>query len=218
MTDFAQARRAMVNSQVRINDVTDYRIQDAMAELPREKFVPRSRQAKAYGDAEVEIGEGRFLLCPRDLAKLVQAADIKSTDLVLDIACGRGYTTALLSRLAETVVGIDADAEMVARASERLNEVRADNAVVIKGDPRAGVPDQGPFDVIVIAGAVDEVPQALFDQLAEGGRLVTFVRNGPVGRATVFTRGQGGAIGERVVFDGTPTLVPGFEKERDFVF
>lgn len=218
MSDFAQARRAMVNSQVRINDVTDYRIQDAMAELPREKFLPRSKQAKAYGDAEVEIGEGRFLLRPRDLAKLVHAADIQSGDLVLDVACGRGYTTALLARLAETVVGIDSDEELVARASERLSEVRADNAVVVKADPLKGVPDQGPFDVIVIAGAVDYVPDALFEQLAENGRLVTFVRSGPVGRATVFTKGHGGAIGERIVFDGTPTLVPGFEKEGDFVF
>lgn len=217
MSDFVQARRAMVNSQVRINDVTDARIQDAMLELPREKFVPRSRQAKAYGDAEVETGEGRYLLCPRDLAKLIQAADIKSSDLVLDIACGRGYTTALLARLAETVVGLESDEELVKRASERLNEVRADNAVVIQGDPAAGVHDQGPFDVIVIAGAVDGVPQTLFDQLAEGGRLVTFVRSGPVGRATVFTKGHG-AVGERVVFDGSATLVPGFEKESDFVF
>lgn len=217
MSDFAEARRAMVNSQVRINDVTDYRIQDAMLELPREKFVPRSKQAKAYGDAEVEVAEGRHLLCPRDLAKLVHAADIRSDELVLDIACGRGYTTALLARLAETVVGLEADEDLVKRAGERLTEVGADNAVVVQGDPVKGVPDQGPFDVIVIAGAVDAVPQTLFDQLSEGGRLVTFVRSGPVGRATVFTKGHG-AIGERVVFDGTPTLVPGFEKGAEFVF
>lgn len=218
MSDFAEARRAMVNSQVRVNDVTDYRIQDAMLELPREKFVPRSQQAKAYGDAEVEFAEGRWLLRPRDLAKLIQTAEIKPGDLVLDVACGRGYTTALIARLAETVVGIDADEDLVTRASERLTDVRADNAVVVKADPVKGVPDQGPFDVIVIAGGVDAVPDALLDQLAEGGRLVAFVRSGPVGRATVFSRGQGGAIGERIVFDGSPTLVPGFEREDDFVF
>lgn len=218
MSDFVQARRAMVNSQVRINDVTDYRIQDAMLELPRELFVPRSKQAKAYGDAEVEVAEGRFLISPRDLAKLIHVANVRPTDLVLDVACGRGYTTALLARLAETVVGIDSDDDLVRRASERLTEVRADNAVVVKANPTAGVPDQGPFDVIVIAGAVDEVPDALLEQLAEGGRLVTFVRSGPVGRATVFTKGQGGSVGEYVVFDGTPTLVPGFGKEDEFVF
>lgn len=217
MSDFATARRSMVNSQVRVNDVTDYRIQDAMLDLPRERFLPRSKQAKAYSDTEVEITDGRFLICARDMSKLIQVADIKSDDLVLDIACGRGYSTAVLSRLCETVVGLESDEGLVDCATETLSELSADNAVVVKGSLTDGVPDQGPFNVIVIAGAVDEVPAKLFDQLDEGGRLVTFIRKGDAGEATVFTK-SGHSVGNRAIFDGTPTLVPGFEKSAGFVF
>lgn len=217
MSDFAAARRAMVNSQIRVNDVTDFRIQDAMLDLPRERFLPRSKQAKAYSDREVEIAEGRTLIAPRDMAKLIQAADVKSTDLVLDVACGRGYSTALLSHLCEAVVGVEADEGLVDGANEALSEVGCNTAVVVKGNPGEGVPGQGPYNVIIIAGAVDEVPQDLLNQLADGGRLATFVRVGDVGRATVYTR-SGNTFGARTYFDGTGTLVSEFKAEAGFVF
>ena len=217
MTDFAEARRRMVDSQVRPADVTDRAIQAAMLTVPRERFLPRSKQAEAYADIEADIAEGRVMLRPRDFAKLLQAADVKPTDIVLDIACGRGYSTAVLARLAETVVGLENDDKLVSRATERLAEVGADNAVVVKGDLKAGQPKQGPFDVIVVNGAVDAVPQAWLDQLAEGGRLAVFLREGPVGRAVVFTK-SGGAIGDRPVFDANVSRLPGFETEPGFVF
>ncbi|PWE17134.1 protein-L-isoaspartate O-methyltransferase [Marinicauda salina] len=217
MSDFANARAAMVNSQVRVADVTDHRIQDAMSEIPRERFVPRSKAAQAYADAEVECAPGRVMLRPRDLAKLIQAVDVGPDELVLDIACGRGYSTAVLARLAETVVGLESEEALVKRASERLPDVGADNAVVVRGDLKAGVPDQGPFDVIFVGGAVEDVPDAWFDQLADGGRLAVIVREGPVGKATVFTR-SGSAIGDRVHFDAAPPVMPGFEREAGFVF
>jgi protein-L-isoaspartate(D-aspartate) O-methyltransferase len=152
------------------------------------------------------------------LAKLIHAADIRSSDVVLDIACGRGYSCALIARLAETVVGLEEDGSgFAAKATERLAEIGADNAVVVEGDLKAGAPKQGPFNVIIVGGAVAQPPKAWFDQLAEGGRLAVIEREGPVGRARIYTKARG-AVGERSAFDADATLLPGFEPEPGFVF
>jgi protein-L-isoaspartate(D-aspartate) O-methyltransferase len=218
MTDYAKARLAMVHSQIRPNDVTDHRIQDAMAEIPRELFVPKAERARAYADAEVRLNETRVMLSPMHLAKLIHAADIHSSDVVLDIACGRGYSCALIARLAETVVGLEEEGSgFAAKATERLAEIGADNAVVVEGDLKAGAPKQGPFNVIIVGGAVAAPPKAWFDQLAEGGRLAVIEREGPVGRARIYTKAKG-AVGERSAFDANATLLPGFEPEPGFVF
>jgi protein-L-isoaspartate(D-aspartate) O-methyltransferase len=217
MTEFETARRAMVASQIRTADVTSRELQDALLAIPRERFIPRSRQAKAYAETEAEISENRVMPRPRDFAKLAQAAGIAKGDIVLDIACGRGWSTAVLARLAETVVGLESEDRLVQRATERLAEIGADNAVVVKGELRTGAAGQGPFDVIFVNGAVDAVPQAWLDQLAENGRLAVFVRQGPVTRAMIYTR-AGGASGGRTVFDANVSLLPGFETEPGFVF
>lgn len=218
MYDYAKARLAMVNSQIRPSDVTDHRIQDAMGETSRELFVPKSQIAKAYADAEVLVGENRTMLRPREFAKLVQAAKIGPKDVVLDIACGRGYSTAILARLAETVIGLEtADSGLAAKASDRLSKVGADNAVVIEGDLAEGVPGQGPFDVIIVQGAVAEPSPAWIEQLAEGGRLAVIERDGVVGRAMIYTKARG-VTGERAVFDAAPPYLPGFEPVSSFEF
>ncbi|WP_300543358.1 protein-L-isoaspartate O-methyltransferase [Maricaulis sp.] len=217
MSEFEQARKHMVDSQIRPADVTDRRLIAAFLDIPRHLFVPRSRRAAAYADTQVATSETRTLMRPRDLAKLIHAADIQPHEVVLDIAGGRGYSTAILARMAETVVGVEDDEDGLSRSSALLSEVGADNAVVVEGDPKAGVPKQGPFDVIFVNGSVDTVPDAWFDQLAEGGRLVVIVRNGPVGKATVFSR-SGAGIGERVVFDASAAVLPGFEAEPRFAF
>jgi len=217
MSDFTKARQAMVASQVRVNDVTDRRIQDAMLEIPRERFVPRSKAAAAYADVEIETENGRFMLRPRDFAKLAQGADVLSSDLVLDIACGRGYSTAVLAALAEMVVGLESDEDVAAKAADRLSEIGKTNCAVVSGDLRAGLADQGPYNVIFVNGAVETVPDTWFDQLAEGGRLTVILREGAVGRATVFTK-TGGSIGERALFDTAAPVLKGFEKTRGFVF
>ena len=217
MSEFDQARKHMVDSQIRPSDVTDRRLIAAFLNTPRELFVPRSRRASASADSQVVTSDNRTLMRPRDMAKLIHAADIQPTDIVLDIANGRGYSTAILARMAETVVGVENDEDGLSRSSGLLSDIGADNAVVVEGDPKAGVPKQGPFDVIFVNGAVDAVPTAWFDQLAEGGRLVVIVRKGPVGKATVFTKSSAG-IGERVVFDANATVLPGFEAEAGFAF
>ncbi|EAP91373.1 MAG: protein-L-isoaspartate O-methyltransferase [Oceanicaulis sp.] len=218
MSEFETARLAMVNSQIRPNDVTDHRIQDAMADIPRERFLPKSQSAKAYADIEAKVAEGRFMLTPRDLAKLIQAADIRRTDVVLDVACGRGYSTAVLARMAETVVGLEQkDLGLVEKATDALNAIETDNAVVVEGDLSKGVPGQGPFDVIIVNGAVAEPAQAWLDQLAVGGRLAVIVRDGTVGQARIYTKAQT-SVGDRSVFDTTAPYLPGFEPEAKFAF
>ncbi len=215
MSDFAQARRQMVNSQIRPADVTDRALQDAMLAIPRERFLPRSLGGSAYADMEIDLGHGRRFMRPRDFAKLVQAVAVKPGDIVLDLACGRGYSTAILSRLCETVIGLESEAGFASKAEGALSDVEADNAVIVTGDLKAGAPDHGPFNVILVNGAVDEVPAAWLDQLADGGRLGVIVREGGVGRARVYTR-NGSAVGSRVVFDSMTSLLPGFERQPTF--
>lgn len=215
MSDLEDARRQMVASQVRPADVTDRRLQDAMLAIPRERFLPRSMAGSAYADMEVDLGEGRRFMRPRDFAKLVQALAVKPGDLVLDLACGRGYSTAILSRLCETVIGIESNKAFASKAEGALSDVGADNAVIVTGDIEKGAPEQGPFDVILVNGAVETVPEAWLAQIAEGGRLAVIVRERGVGRARLFTR-NGDVVGNRDVFDSMTSVLPGFEREPEF--
>ena len=144
MSDLEDARRKMVASQVRPADVTDRRLQDAMLAIPRERFLPRSMAGSAYADMEVDLGEGRRFMRPRDFAKLVQALAVKSGDLVLDLACARGYSTAILSRLCETVIGIESNKAFASKAEGALSDVGADNAVIVTGDVKKRCAGTGP--------------------------------------------------------------------------
>jgi protein-L-isoaspartate(D-aspartate) O-methyltransferase len=215
--DFDAARETMVESQIRPSDVTDLKLLAAFRRIPRERFIPASKMALAYGDTVLEYGDGRSLLSPRDFAKLVQAADIQPDEVVLDISCARGYSTAILSKLAETVVGLETDDDIVDRATTLLTDLDVVNAAVVKGDLKRGASEHGPFDVIIVGGAVPEVPQTWFGQLANGGRLAVIIKDGPVGRATIFTK-SGNAIGDRVVFDAHAPVLSGFESVDSFVF
>jgi len=217
MIDYAGARQHMINSQIRTNDVTDPAILTSFRAVPRENFVPAGQRALAYSDVHIETDKGRYLIRPRDFSKILDAAEILPSDIVLDIACGRGYSTAVLAGLCDTVVGLDDDEDRVNHASDLLMKSDVTNAAIVKGDLKSGAREHGPFNVIVISGSVSEVPKTWLDQLANGGRLVAVIQNGPMGRVTVFTR-SGDAIGERVVFDASvPTLV-GFTPTPEFVF
>jgi protein-L-isoaspartate(D-aspartate) O-methyltransferase len=217
MTDFTVARRNMVASQVRANDVTDLRIQEAMGEIPRELFVPRAVRAIAYASEPLPIGQGRALMEPRSFAKLAHAAQIRPGDVVLAIGAGTGYGAAVLARLAETVVALEEDEALKREADALLAQVGADNAAVVAGPLIQGYPSQAPYDVIVVEGAVEIVPETLFAQLKEGGRLAVIELQGGVGKARIYTR-TAKAVSGRTVFDGMAPLLPGFLREREFTF
>jgi len=217
MTDFSAARDAMVESQIRTSDVTNLAVLAAFRSTARETFVPTARKALSYAGCHVETDEGRTMLAPRDLAKMIQAAEIEAGDVVLDLACGRGYSTAILAQLADTVVALETDEAAVARATELLVDADISNAAVVQGDLKTGASEHGPFNVIFIGAAVPAVHQPWFAQLANGGRIVCIVQNGPVGRVTVFTK-SGDAVGQKVIFDTSAPHLPGFEPEAEFVF
>ena len=216
-TDFSAARVAMVDCQVRPSDVTRYPIIAAMLAIPRERFVPKSLRAIAYAGTEIPLAEGRVMLEPRVLAKMLEAAAVGPGDLVLDVAPGTGYSTALLARMAEAVVAVEPDRALTAEAQRIAAELEVDNATISHGPAETGDPAHGPFDVILINGAVERIPEALVEQLGEGGRLVAIFRDGPAGRCRVLTR-AGQAVSDRALFDATAPVLPGFDRPSEFVF
>ena len=186
--DFSIARYNMVESQIRPNGITDLKLVAALGEIERENFVPDNRKSVSYADEDLEVGNGRFLLEPMVLGRLLQMAEIKPTDLVLDVGPATGYSTAVISKLAESVVGIEEDTELCEQAGDTLLEMGISNAAIICGEHVKGVASEAPFDVIVINGRVSQVPQALFDQLKEGGRLVGVVGDKYLAKATICTK------------------------------
>lgn len=218
MPAYDAARANMVENQVRPNKVTDDRVLNAMAAVPRERFVPKKLAGVAYVDEDIAVSEGRYLMEPMVLARLLQAAAIEPSDVVLDIGCATGYSTAVLARLADTVVAVESEAGLAEAAIALMTELDADNTAVVTGELAEGYAKQAPYDVIVLEGAVDEVPRALSDQLVEGGRMVAVVTGANrVGRATLLRRLHG-VLSSRVLFDASVPLLPGFGSERGFVF
>ena len=223
MIDYARQRQAMVDGQVRVNDVTDPRIIAAMLELPREKFVPASRTALAYVDEDLPLRgtaagkPARYLIEPMVLAKLVQALAISESDHALDIGCGSGYSTALLSRLAASVVALEEDPEFVPIATRLLASLGVTNARVISGPLSVGAPQEGPYDALLLEGSVEVVPQALTDSLKDGGRLAAVVGSGRSAKATLYLR-SGKVVSARSVFDAAIPPLPGFAAPKEFVF
>ncbi len=216
--DFAAARSNMVDCQLRTNKVTDLRVLDAFETVPREVFVAETRRSVAYVDDDLEVAPGRHLMEPMVLARLIQAAAVEDDDLVLVIGSASGYSSAILSHLAATVVGLECDRGLADRAAELFAELGIDNVVAEEGPLEAGYPSQAPYNVVLIDGSVAEVPAAITEQLADGGRLVTVVRDGAaLGRANLMQR-TGDVVSGRVLFDAATPLLPGFAGADGFVF
>ncbi len=216
MTDFAAARRNMVDGQVRTADVTDLRIISAMLEVPRETFLPPAKAALAYLDLDVPVGDGsRRLIKPMVLAKLIQAADLSGTDRVLDVGCVTGYAAAVLARLAGQVVALEQDAGLAQSARAALAPLP--NVVVQSGPLTAGWPQGGPYDAILLEGATELAPETLLRQLKDGGRLVCVLGPGPSAKAMLYRR-SGQDSGGRAIFDAAAPLLPGFVKPPEFAF
>jgi protein-L-isoaspartate(D-aspartate) O-methyltransferase len=223
MIDSRLQRINMVESQVRTSDVTNRRIIRAMLDVPREAFAPEPVRAMAYMDDALQVQpppggkEVRYLLAPRIFAKLVQLAEIEPESVVLDVGCATGYSTAVLAKIAARVVAVECDADLAARAARTLRELGIGNALVVEAALSVGAPAGGPYDAILLNGAVPEAPDALLDQLKEGGRLVGVVANGHMGCGRVWQR-SGKAFGTRSAFDAGAPLLPGFVRQGGFVF
>ncbi len=222
MADFALQRKNMVESQVRPSDITDRRIIRAMLDLPREAFCPPSQAVTAYRDGTLRINDesgprARYALAPRTLAQLLQALELGERDAVLEIGCGTGYGSAVLSRIAAKVIALEPDAGLAATARKVLEKVGAANVTVIEGDCATGYAVGAPYDAILISGGAEQVPRAILDQLKDGGRLAVVVGDRGCGRLTQWRR-LGGNFDARVICDASAPALAAFEMPREFVF
>jgi protein-L-isoaspartate(D-aspartate) O-methyltransferase len=217
MQDNANARLNMVNNQLLTNKLTDDRITQALLAVPRENFVPKALRGVAYLDEDIDLGDGRYLMEPMAFARMLQAAAIAPGDVVLDIACASGYSTTVLAHLAATVVGLETTEEAVAGAEAQLAALNVDNAAVVSGELTDGCGEQGPYDVIFVNGAVEELPEAFAGQLAEDGRIVVVERQGQTSRAVLYLN-RDGLLSRRELFDVMIPVLPGFQMAEEFHF
>lgn len=218
--DFHDLRVKMVDGQLRTTDVTDVAILSAMLEIPREDFVPAQRRPLAYIDEDIAISEGRpgrHLMRASPFAKLLQLAAVREGELVLDVGCGTGYSSAVLARIAGFVVALESDPELAADAAGRLAALGCENVSVVEGPLPQGHAAQAPYDVIVVEGAVDEIPEALTAQLKDGGRLVAVVGTGNSGRATLW-RKEGRLVSSRTGFNAAVQPLQAFSRVPAFEF
>jgi protein-L-isoaspartate(D-aspartate) O-methyltransferase len=217
MFDAATARRHMVDGQIRTADVTDPRLIAAMETVPRELFVPPSLTAQAYLDGDIALGKGRALLRPMMLAKLIQGAVLRTGEHVLDVGCGTGYSSAVLSHMGASVVALEEDAELAGRAEAALAAAGAKDVVLAIGPLTDGWPAAALYDFILLDGAIEIVPKALGQQLKPSGRLAAIFGTGPAAKAMIYHVIEGQLVG-RPIFDAGGPLLPGFAAPLAFVF
>jgi protein-L-isoaspartate(D-aspartate) O-methyltransferase len=221
MSDFSTARQKMVDGQVRPSDVTDIRIIDAMLAVPREAFVPDSQRALAYLDLDLDVSEAgaakRFLIKPAVIAKMLQAAEIQQTDGVLVVGCASGYTAAVVAKLAGRVTATESDSALAAKASDVLAKLGFGNVTVRTAAAAEGDEIDAPYDVIVLSGATEIIPDRLYRQLRDGGRLVGVFATSRPQRAMIVTHSHAD-FGYRALFDAAVPVLPGLERPPAFVF
>ena len=214
-SDFQARRVKMVDGQLRTTDVTSHPVLDSFLAVPRESYVSDAKRELAYFDMEIAVAPGRYLMEPSPLAKLIQLADIKSTDRVLDIGTATGYSAAILLNIGATIVALESNGELGDTAKANLAAANITNVDVVTGPLKAGAASKGPFNVILIEGAVGEVPKALFDQLADGGRLVAVEGEGLSGVARLYVK-TGQIVSGRRGFNLSVKPLPGFELAPQF--
>ena len=215
MTDYTALRTTMVDTQVRPSDVTKYTVIEAMLSVPREVFVPNESRDAAYIGEHITLDRARVILDPRTLAKMLDGLDIQKDELVLDVGSGLGYSAAVIARMAEAVIAVEDDEARAAEAQNLLAEQGVDNAVVHTGALTEGAAEHGPYDVIVVQGGVEFLPDALTSQLKEGGRMVTLFVEGALGVVRIGYKIDG-EINWRFAFNAGAPVLPGFEKHHAF--
>ncbi|WP_373740473.1 protein-L-isoaspartate O-methyltransferase [Neisseria sp.] len=198
--DFEKARFNMVEQQIRPWDVLDFDLLDVLEEIPRERFVPAQLQGLAYADKALPLPNGGEMLEPKTVARLVQGLALKKTDKVLEIGTGSGYATAVLAKLAGSVVTVDTDAAQLAAAKTVLTGLGLLNVNYENHDGLTEITEGAPFDAIYVGGGVAAVPDTLKKQLKDGGRMVVIAGGQPVQRALLLTR-NGGSFDQKTLFD-----------------
>jgi len=215
VTDYTSRRTMMVDTQVRPSDVTKFPIINAMLAVPREAYVPDSKREAAYVGENLVLDAGRVMLEPRTLAKMLDALDVQPSHIVLDIGCGLGYSTAVLSHMCEFVVALEDDEARAEEAQGILSEQGIDNAAVMTGVLAEGAAKSGPYDVIILQGGVEQIPDGLLEQLREGGRIIGVFAEGTLGVVRV-GRKTDGAVNWRFAFNASAPVLAGFEKREVF--
>ena len=215
MSDFETRRIMMVDTQVRPSDVTKFPIIDAMLSVAREDFVPPARREAAYVDGNIALSAHRVVLEPRTLAKMLDALDLQNDELALDIGSGFGYSAAIMARIAQAVVAVEEDETLAADAQTALSDAGADNVIVHTGALDMGVAEHGPYDVITIQGGVEDIPDAITDQLKEGGRIGALFMSGALGEVRI-GRKIDGHMNWRLAFNASAPVLAGFTKAREF--
>ena len=216
MTEFKTRRVMMVDTQVRPSDVTKFPIIDAMLRVPRELYVPNDKIEAAYVGENLPLGRNRVLLEPRTLAKMLDALMLKTDDLVLDVGCAYGYSSAVIADMVEAVIAIEEDADMAAEAERTLASEGVDNVAVIEGPLAEGAPKHGPYDVILLQGAVEQISDAFLTQLKDGGRIAAIFAEGALGVVRIGYK-TNGKVTWRFDFNAGAPVLPGFEKAAEFV-
>lgn len=217
MADYKTRRTMMVDTQVRPSDVTKFPIIDALLDVPREEYVPDHKRDAAYIGESIDIAEDRILLDPRTFAKILDVAEVGSGDVVLDLGCGLGYSTAVLAHIADFVVAVEDDADRAAEAQSILTAQGVDNAAVFDGPLTEGAAKNGPYDLIVLQGAIETFPDTLADQIKEGGRVVAIFAEGALGVVRL-GRKVDGVLNWRMAFNAGAPVLKGFEKAAEFSF
>jgi len=215
MPDYAARRRIMVDTQIRPSDVTKFPIIDAMLFVPREAFVPADLREAAYVGENVDLGPGRVVLEPRTLAKMLDALNVTQDDMVLDIGAGPGYSSAVTARMAEAVVALEEDPDLAREAQAALTELGVDNVIVQTGPLTDGAAEHGPYDVIMLQGAVEDLPVTITDQLKDGGRMAVLFQEGRLGVVRIGYKSDG-TISWRFSFNAGAPVLPGFGRVASF--
>jgi protein-L-isoaspartate(D-aspartate) O-methyltransferase len=219
MPNFKAARTNMVDCQIHTSGVVSASILTAFSTIPREKFVPANMQSVAYGDSEVSLGSGRYLIGPMTHARMIEAAAPALNDTVLDVGGATGYSAAILSSMVKDVVALDEKADFLKKAEDLWNSLGISNVRSVAGKLVEGAPAHGPFDLIFINGAVDHIPETFINQLSAKGRLITIKRAPGAGVGQVILAQKvGTALSARPLFEAGGPYLPGFEPKTAFNF
>jgi len=215
MDSFFAARENMIRGQVLPNKITDKAIIEIIADIPRHSFVPEHFKSVSYSDDSILLGNNRYMIPPVAFARMLQEVRVKSDDVVLDVACGSGYSSAVLAGIAGRIIAIESDSNLASKANLILNRLEIGNVIVINSKLSEGHPEKAPYDVIFLNGAIDTVPHSLLDQLSEGGRLITVLNSSPYsGRAVLFRR-IGGKTVKDDLFDLVLPVISDFQNDGD---